>query len=184
MVLTQRTGTVLGTGQLVSSKTHGGWEYLIHQLAYAMTRPESRPMFIDKYNEKAGTCASVSEAFATRRPFATDMIPEIIPIDLDTDQTSIEDVSGYLDQRQIPYLVCRSGGAVTPGVARHHVFLWVPDGCAYLIWPHFGPFRSFDLAPPGGWIPTLGGLLVEARRGVEFPLLAGHGCYAARVSVL
>ena len=38
-------------------------------------------------------------------------------------------------------------------------------GCAYLIWPHLGPFRSFDLAPPVTPIPTLGGFCEEARRG-------------------
>jgi hypothetical protein len=41
----------------------------------------------------------------------------------------------------------------------------VDIGCAYLIWPHFGLFRSFDLAPPGALIPTLGGFCGEARRG-------------------
>lgn len=38
-------------------------------------------------------------------------------------------------------------------------------GCAYLIWPHLGPFRSFDLAPPVTPIPTLGGFCEEAHRG-------------------
>jgi hypothetical protein len=33
-------------------------------------------------------------------------------------------------------------------------------GYANLIWPRFGLFRSFDLAPPGALIPALGGLCV------------------------
>jgi pimeloyl-ACP methyl ester carboxylesterase len=41
----------------------------------------------------------------------------------------------------------------------------IPLGCAYLIWPHFGLFRSFGLAPLGALFPTLGGFCEEARRG-------------------
>ena len=36
------------------------------------------------------------------------------------------------------------------------------SGCAYLIWPRFGSFRSFDLAPLGVPMPTLGGFYEEA----------------------
>ena len=43
------------------------------------------------------------------------------------------------------------------------LLLLVPDiGCAYLIWPRFGSFRSFDLAPLGVPMPTLGGFCEEA----------------------
>ncbi len=40
----------------------------------------------------------------------------------------------------------------------------VGGGCAYLIWPHFGLFRSLDLAPPVTPIPTVGGLVKRSSR--------------------
>jgi hypothetical protein len=38
-------------------------------------------------------------------------------------------------------------------------------GCTYLIWPHSGLLRSFDVAPLGALAPTLGGFCEEADRG-------------------
>jgi hypothetical protein len=127
MVLTRSTGTGFGSDHVVSGTANETGEYLKHRLAYAMAKPGSQPMFLDRENKNAGRCASVSEALASGRAFATELIDEIIPIDLDTDQPSVEDVRAYLAEQRIPYLACRSGGALSLGVSRHHVYLWVPD---------------------------------------------------------